>query len=747
MTSGRVVTGTTGVLPVYAAALFVSALLLFAVQPMFTKMVLPMLGGSPGVWNTAMLFFQTVLLIGYAYAHLATRGLGIRGQIFLHLAVLGLAFAVLPIGVAAGWSPPADRAPVFWLFGLFAVSVGLPFFAVAANAPLLQKWFSHSGHRAANDPYFLYGASNLGSILALLAYPVLLEPVFRLHQQSRLWLGGYVLLVALIAICAVLLWRGKGTAQAPAADGTASAPADGAVTGRRRLHWLILAFAPSSLLLGVTAHITTDVASVPLLWVLPLALYLLTFVIVFARRPALRHHWMVKAQPFVVLPMVFLFWWNLRIPLLFIGFHLVVFFVTTIVCHGELVRRRPAADHLTEFYLWVSLGGMLGGVFNVLVAPVVFDTILEFPLALVLACALRPLLADGGRRALVWDFVLPALLLAVFSVPPLAFGFTLADLRPGDAGTVGAVLYFVPLGLFAYSFRLRPLRFGLGVAAILAVTALSSATDNVVAAERSFFGVHRVKVTPEGRFNVLFHGTTVHGAQHTDPARWGDPLTYFQTEGPVGQLFAALGREGRVRTVGVLGLGAGSIACYRLPGQTWTFFEIDPLVEMFARDSRYFRYMSECAGDTRVVLGDGRLSLHKVPDGRFDVLIMDAFSSDSVPMHLITREALALYMQKVAAGGLLVFNISNRNMDFAGVLGNLVDAAGLEGRYQRYRTGRADYRETYKVGSDWVVIARRQGDLALLDGMAGWRRLHTDPAVGVWTDDFSNILGVMKFLR
>ncbi|MDP6515881.1 MAG: fused MFS/spermidine synthase [Alphaproteobacteria bacterium] len=727
------------------AALLISAVLLFAVQPMFTKMVLPLLGGAPAVRNTAMLFFQTMLLAGYGYAHLATRSLGPRAQLVLHLAIMGVAAATLPIAVAAGATPPADGAPVPWLIGLFAVSVGLPFFALSANAPLLQRWFAASGHPAAADPYFLYGASNLGGIMALLGYPVLIEPLLRLQAQAWLWTLGYALLTALIAILALMLWRrGRGGQDSPPHPAAASA-AGAAVTWRLRLHWLILAFAPSSLLLGVTAHITTDVAAVPLLWVLPLALYLLTFVIAFARRPALRHHWLVKAQPFVVLPVTLLFWWDVRIPALFIILHLAAFFVTAMVCHGELIRRRPASRDLTQFYLWIALGGMMGSAFNVLVAPVVFESVLEFPLALVLACALRPVLGRGRGPALAKDLAFPALLLAAFAVPPLAFDFRMAVLGPGIPEVAGAVLYFVSLGMLAYGFRLRPLRFGLGVGVVLTVSALTSATDDVIARERSFFGVHRVKVTESGAFTLLQHGTAIHGAQHTEPEFRRDPLTYYQADGPLGQIFAVLGED--VGDVGILGLGAGTMACYRRPGQSWTFFEIDPVVARIARDRRFFHYMADCAPDASVVLGDGRLSLEAVAEGRFDLLIVDVFSSDSVPLHLITRQALDLYMTKLAADGLVLVHISNRHLDFAPVLANLAADAGLDARQQAYQVAEPDYLKTYKFDSHWVVIARPSRGLADLDRNPAWRPLAPDPGTGVWTDDYSNILSAIKLFR
>ena len=726
--------GDTGVLSIFMATIFLSALLVFSVQPMFTKMVLPLLGGSPGVWNTAMLFFQTVLLAGYVYAHLTTRYLGVKRQAWLHVTVMAMVFLALPIGVAAGWTPPTEGAPVPWLIGLFAVSVGLPFFAVATNAPLLQRWFSHTRHSAAADPYFLYGASNLGSILALLGYPVVIEPLLKLDEQSWAWASAYALLVVLIGACAVTLWR-RYVASETAPEPVAVAPRGGTVTWRRRLHWLVLAFAPSSLLLGVTVHITTDVAAVPLLWVIPLSLYLLTFVLVFARRPLLKHAWMVKAQPFFVILIATSFPFVYRgAPILFAA-HMAVFFVTAMVCHGELVKRRPGAGDLTEFYLWMSLGGMLGGVFNVLVAPVVFDSVYEYPLILVLACMLRPR-ESGDTRFVSWlDAVFPAALLVVFGLLPLLFDVNLIDL-----GLVGVVVFFIALGIAAYSFRLRPVRFGLGIAVILVATALTATQSSIVTRERSFFGVYTVKRTDTGNVNLFVHGRTVHGAQHTDPARWREPLAYYHRDGPLGQVFAALDGVKTLERVGAIGLGTGAAACYRRPGQSWTFYEIDPAVERLARDTRYFHYMSECAGDADVVYGDARLSLLTTPDGRYDLMILDAFSSDAIPMHLITREALALYLRKLADGGIIVFHISNRNLDLSGVMANLVDDAGLVGRLQRSDEPTAEQRKVYKMASIWVAIARKPADLAVLDGDARWVPLEPHPGAGLWTDDYSNIL-------
>ena len=728
------------VLPLFMITIFLSSTLVFSVQPMFAKMVLPLLGGSPGVWNTAMLFFQIMLLLGYIYAHLTTKLLGVRWQAWLHVVIMAAVLLNLPISVANGWAPPAEGAPVPWLIGLFAVSVGLPFFAVATNAPLLQRWFSHTGHSAATDPYFLYGASNLGSILALLSYPLLIEPFLKSHDQSLVWTGSYTILVGLIMACGITLWR----RYRPESLSVASPPqvtAEFEVAWSHRLHWLVLALVPSSLLLGVTMHITTDVAAVPLLWVLPLMLYLLTFVFVFARRSILPHSWMVLVHPFFLVLMALSFQWISMQAAASFTLHILVFFVTTMVCHGELVKRRPGPRHLTEFYLWMSLGGMLGGVFNVIIAPVLFNSVFEYPLMLVLACLLRPRQPQTASFLNGQDILFPGLLLAIFGIPLLMGN------HPSDWGILGISVFFTVMGLVTYSFRLRPLRFGLGIATVLILTALSGTHNQVLIKERSFFGVNTVQRTEAGDFNLLLHGNTIHGAQHTDPDRWKEPLTYFHKNGPLGQIFASLNKTDTLKRVGVLGLGTGTLVCYRQPNQEWTYYEIDPSVVRLAQDTRFFRYLSACGGDTQVVQGDGRLSLATVPDGHFDFIIADAFSSDSVPMHLITREALDLYLQKLANGGLIAFNISNRNLELAGVMANLATDAQLVGRLQRYHDVSQEQKANFLFASDWVIMARQVEDLMIFDEDTRWTPLVPNPSSRVWTDNFSNIVGVLKILN
>ncbi len=630
------------------------------------------------------------------------------------------------------------------MIGLFAVSVGLPFFAVATNAPLLQRWFSHSGHSAAADPYFLYGASNLGSILALLAYPVAVEPLLSLEIQGWAWAAAYAVLVGLIGACGFSLRRRyvakAGSAGTIGANSGAPSVAPGKINWSRRLRWLVLAFVPSSLLLGVTSHVTTDVASVPLLWVIPLTLYLLTFVLVFARRPVLKHAWMVKAQPFLVILLVLFFRFLGGLPVVVFCFHMAAFFVTAMVCHGQLARRRPGADDLTEFYLWMSVGGMLGGVFNVLVAPLVFDGVYEYPLVLVLACLLRP--RKSGERFADWrDAVFPAALVAILGLPAQLFG-----VRVVDFGVLAVFLFFMVLGLAGFSFSGRPLRFGLGVAAILATTALNTSRSDVIDRERSFFGVLTVKSTMDGNFMLMVHGNTLHGTQHRDPARWREPVSYYSRNGPLGQIFAALDGVKNPARVGVIGLGTGSAACYQRPGQRWTFYEIDPTVTRLAADTRYFHYMSECAGeDTEVVHGDGRLALVRAPDALYDLIILDAFSSDAIPIHLLTREALGLYLAKLADGGGVIAHISNRNLVLSGIVANLAVDAGLVGRQQRHITTPQQKSENAILSSHWVVLARASADLSMLAGDARWRPLEPDSGAGLWTDDFSNILTALRW--
>jgi SAM-dependent methyltransferase len=692
------------------------------------------------------------LLAGYLYAHLASKWLGVRLQTAFHLGLLIVILFTLPIGIFHGWTPPTDSNPVAWLLLLLLLSVGLPFFVVSTTAPLLQKWFAQTSHAFAHDPYFLYGASNLGSLLALVAYPTIIEPYLRLHHQSWAWAGGYLVLIALLSLCGVIVWRATGQTKAAispdppaAATGNSNAnPAAGPLTIGQRVWWVLLAFAPSSLLLGVTTFLSTDIASVPLLWIVPLIIYLLTFVLVFARNPLIPHRVMVFLEPFVIIPLAVFFFIQIKTGLWqALPFHLLAFFIIAMVCHGELMHSRPSADYLTEFYLWISVGGVLGGIFNALIAPILFNSVIEYPLIIVVACLLRPSFspADQKSHEWWWDILLPlilgvllALLLQVFRALPARLKFMALLMTACSAGT------------FCYSFRFRPWRLGLGLGVlILAGTWFIAQPERVLLKERNFFGISKVAEDAAGHYRMLTHGSTVHGAQSLDPARRREPLTYYHRNGPLGQVFAVFSGPRAKQEVAVVGLGTGTIACYAQPGQHFTFYEIDPAMERIARDPRYFTYLSDCPAQLKVVLGDARLSLQGAPESFYDMIILDAFSSDAIPIHLVTREAIRLYLAKLKPGGILVFHTSNRYLDLKPVLGNLARDAGfisLSGSDPQLSDEDLKKR---KSSSTWVVMARTLTDLRGLARDQRWHILPVRPGDTLWTDDFSNILSVFNW--
>lgn len=724
--------------PLYAAALFLGSLLLFSIQPMVTRMVLPSLGGSPAVWNTAQVFFQAALLAGYVYAHLVTRLLQKRARLALHFALLIGAALLLPVGISPGWVPPSEASPIPSLLAVLALSIGLPFFAVATTAPLLQNWFSHTLHASASDPYFLYSASNLGGLVALLGYPFFFEPAFGLARQGVIWAAGFVVLALLIAAAGVFLPKTRPPAALSAVPIPAAGQGAPPVSWPLRVRWLLLAFAPSSLMLGVTLYITTDIAASPFLWVVPLALYLLTFVISFARKPALRHSWMLALQP-VVVGLLLVFFDTGRLALGF-GLHLGAFFVTAMVCHGELARTRPHAGRLTEFYIWMSLGGVLGGSFSGIVAPLVFESVIEYPLALVLACALRPGVFAGTRGEIGRDLAYPLLLglgyLAVVQRLPGA-GETLAQAVTASAALIVCVLLYV--------FRRRATRFALAVALLLGVSHADVGPGVVIAQERSFFGVHRVILDSSGLVHVLTNGKTVHGAQFMDPVRYPEPLTYFTRAGPAGQVFAELGKTRPQARIGAVGLGSGAITCFLAPGQTLTYYEIDPDVAALASNPKYFLYLSACGRKVDIVYGDGRRNLEMSDDAAFDLLVLDAFSSDAIPAHLLTREAVSLYVRKLRPGGVLLMHISNRRLDLVPVVGAVTAAAGLSARVQSHEPADPRLRQSYHWPSTWAIAAREDGDLAPFDAGGKWQRLIANASVRPWTDDYSNVAGAIEW--
>jgi SAM-dependent methyltransferase len=903
---------------VFCATLFLSAALLFIIQLFAGKLLLPFLGGTPAVWNTCMVFFQALLLAGYLYAHALPRWFKPRTQLLVHfvmllLPLLPLAFLHFDVAsVAEKYPPPGETNPIPWLLFILLMIVGLPFLVVATSAPLLQKWFSSTDHPSANDPYFLYGASNLGSVLGLLGYPTFIEPMLRLndrafyftHTQAFYWTAGYLVLVAMTMICGWLTLSrmkedgvDKGVVHYEESPEQEEGPQK-VPTIFTKVRWVLLAFVPSSMMLGVTTHITTDVAAYPMLWVLPLSVYLISFILVFSRIPLVLsmsvvvllplvvigaltapeidpassgnvlyqiRHFMVNLlkEDFARIRFIQIAGYALTILFVFVFFrshaeihqgmiillpcfllllaleptladrkglalksvdlvllHLGALFVTAMVCHGELARTRPPTKYLTGFYLLMSLGGVLGGIFNTIIAPQLFDRIWEYPLIMAVACLLLPRFElleekteEGGEAKIRKDTAFPAFVAVLLFV----FGVVMV-------GSFVARSFVTREQATEYIEENIPEQ--LQPTAIRWANTMTVPREGLIHRERNFFGyftIYRYKdykfleetdigpavgawqavggqaLTPGGpplglmaqalvasevarsddlvfvrwpgeTVHWMLHGTTTHGEQIYLPEYLRkEPITYFHRTGPIGQFFEAVNQREGPQNVAVLGMGTGTLAAYMKPGWTITFYEIDPaVVRVAGLDSEYFTYIKDAkargvnVNDPYKTLGDGRLQLAKAEDNSLDVLFMDAFTSDAVPVHLITKEALEIYLKKLKPDGLLVINIANRYLDLEPVLGNLAEALGLEG----YSSGGPNEssqsdemvsRTAYRYANHWVVLARKgpKGSTSpqlqpLIsqepnEGTPKWEELQTNPSLGLWTDDYSNLLRVYSW--
>jgi hypothetical protein len=731
------------VLVVYTAAIFVSALLLFSVQPLFTKMVLPRLGGSPAVWSVAMVFFQSLLLGGYAYAHYLMQLRQRMLPVAIHLVLLVIALLTLPLSIAGGWGEPPTSGYAFWLLGLFAVSIGLPFFALAANNPLLQAWFVRTGHPNGPDPYFLYASSNIGSFLALLSYPVLLEPMFTLRTQNLIWTAGYGLLIVLIAACGVLLLRSPVMVRSDPLIAEADAPAP---PWTLRARWIFLAAVPSGLLIAVTAHISTDVAAAPLLWVLPLSLYLLTWVLVFQSRPLLPHKWVLMLQPLAIAGVVVLLALSgERNLLITLGGHLLCFFVIAMACHGELARTRPATKYLTGFYVALSFGGMVGGLFAGLIAPYTFSWIAEYPILAALAVLCRPQTEERWPRWSRWYWPLLAIAAVLLIAPSYSEGKLFAWLEEQRVYVIGAVaIAGTLLAMLRMADRVKLA--GIVVLALVLIR-IYPGDDGRVETVRSFFGVHKIVVTPHGQYHVLMHGTTIHGAEKfqnndgTPVTGRPEPITYYHKDGGIGQAISAIReRKGAPLRVAVIGLGAGTLTCASQPGEDWKFFEIDQSMVDTAKDPKYFTYIQKCDPDLKPVIGDARLTFAREPHGVYDLIIVDAYSSDAIPIHLATEEAMAIYKDKLAPQGAVVMHVSNRHLELASVVVGIADANDLKSWVFSEDSGRDS---EYIFSTSVVVSAREDADVGKLASSDEWELTEAEDHQRVWTDDYSNVLGAV----
>ena len=692
---------------------------------MVGKMLLPYLGGAAAVWTTCVLFFQAMLLAGYVYAHLLGRLADIRTQVLIHGIVLVTPFAFLPIRFSGASSQ-------FDLLLSLLVSTGIPFLVVSTTAPLLQSWFSRTKHSSADDPYFLYAASNAGSLLALIAYPIFIEPGIGVAAQSRLWLAVYACFLPLVFFSAALALRHRAIPNINQHRDTPSPDL------RTRLYWTAAAFVPSGLMLAVTSHIAANLTSAPFLWTVPLAIYLLTFILAFARRWRASSVRVSRLIPVVLLAMFPLVAAGVVVPpgvnWIVIGGHLLVLYCGALLCHTALAERRPDAGHLTEFYFWIALGGVLGGVFTATIAPAIFNTVFEYPLLV----ALLPFFRAGkpGGKSLFFPLLFGIGVLVAWIV------FRATGL---DANTEALALAHTALIFICYKLKNHVRRFALSFAiltvAYVWILPRFIETGDRLYVSRNFFGVKKVVEDRPAQLRKLLHGDTIHGMERTDPDRLGTPISYYYPTGNVGEVVGLLQGRGSGQRIGVIGLGSGTMAAYADAERSVTFYEIDASVETIAR--RFFTFLTRCGGRCDVVIGDGRLELAKAADGSFNLLMLDAFSSDSIPAHLVSREAVQLYLAKLAPDGVILFHVSNRYLDVERLVSALVVDAGLSGLSRFDEAG--NLRAEGKTNSTHVVAARRVEDLRPLTTQGGWKRVVRPADFEPWTDDYSNLLALIRW--
>lgn len=731
--------------PVYVVTMLLSASLLFLVEPMFARMALPLLGGTPAVWAIALCFFQAALLGGYVYAHLLNKHAGPQAAAAIHLVLMAGGWFFLPVHIEASAVPDSGAVAGLWLVAMMAKSIGYPFFFLSATAPLLQSWFARTIHPNADNPYFLYSASNIGSIGALILYPFLVEPNLGLAMQARLWSIGYGLLMVGIAVSGMFMLRHLCSPLTHWANTIQQS-----ISMRRKLWWVLMAFVPSALLVAWTNHITTDIASAPFLWLPPLVLYLLSFVLVFRDKPLVSLP-LARIAQLLTLPVCFAVQFSLPLFLtsLVIVSGAVFFFATTIICHRQLYETRPDAAQLTEFYMLMSVGGVLGGLFVSLLAPVTFSSVAEYPLLMVAALLCWSPLFSAEKLAAVSR--LAAIPLITFCVvllaTPLAAGhFSLPDFL--SIKNLSIASFAALTGYFAISRTY-------GAAAVCLLLALYTGavplpTERLLL--RNYFG--EIKIIDGGAeepYRVLQHGTTMHGAERLselapDYTVAPHALTYYSPEGGMAkallstqQRLAAAGKTGTYR---IVGLGTGSLACYAKPGEDWAYYEIDPHVTEVARDPTQFSFLSKCKPGMDVIEGDARLTMKGSDEKSFDYLLIDAFSSDSVPVHLITTEAMKLYLSKIKDDGVLVMHVTNRYMDLVPVVAANLAAIdpSLQARVLDFAPAKFDISANHSIA---IAISRNPQTLTALDQQGGTAPLVAQPGVDPWTDDFANLPAAM----
>jgi SAM-dependent methyltransferase len=729
----------------FVITILTGSFLLFLVQPMVARMALPKLGGAPAVWNSAMLVYQALLLAGYAYAHRLSKEPPKR-QAIVHLLVLALAAVWLPIGLAAMTIPP-DGSPIFWVPWLLVASIGPLFFAVAAQAPLMQRWFGLAGNQG--EPYALYAASNIGSFAGLIAYPLLVEPFMPIIEQTWLWSALYALLFLLVASCAFKIWHDRSAKVVKQV--TEDAAPRTVIDWKTRAYWIALSAVPSGLMLSTTAHLTTDLMAMPLLWVIPLGLYLLSFSAAFADNRLLANVF-TKVAPSIVLlagATAFAFFGNAVIYSLITT--VLLLFSVAVALHAEMYRTRPDASQLTDFYLMMSIGGVIGGLFCAILAPLIFDWTWEHPLLIFAAALLLPQIRlitlsgdeDAGEKG-------PIRATVMLGIIALAVGLGSGILDPVGNGwaKMAVTAVMIAVGVFAIGTRMA---YALVVAGIMMANGgyfnlMQTAAD---VRWRSYFGTYTVNTEPTGQFRWLLHGTTMHGMQNlTKPTL---PISYYGKHSGVGLAFAkAEALYGPDAAIGVVGLGSGTLACYAKPGQSWHFFEIDPLMVDIAKSKKVFSFIERCTPQAPIHLGDARLTLAEQPAHSLDMLAIDAFSSDSIPLHLLTKEAFDIYRRVLKPDGLLVVHISNRHVDLKPVLAAEAKAGKWTLAQRNDNPPKGD-NESGERSSKWIAMSSDAATLAKLTGplvktasktykAEEWLVLEPSDKAKRWTDNYASVL-------
>jgi hypothetical protein len=692
----------------FGFCLFLSAFLLFVIQPMAAKVLLPLFGGAPMVWTVCMLYFQIVLLLAYGYAFLLSRYLPLKGQQLIHCIILVASFLMLPIL----WETLPDStsiAPTVSLLSLLFLKLTIPLWMISATAPLLQFWFSKTHHPSAHDPYFLYVASNFGSFLALLGYPFIIERFIGLKEQSFVWSIGYIIFALIIGLlCLLINYKPAGRVYQKHES----------IRLQCRIRWIYLSFVPVSLMLGVTTYITTDIASTPLLWVLPLALYLLSFVITFSHPPLLSHQWVINNVVFVLaFPLLgFVFGSRVEAFIELIVVHLATFFMLAMLCHGELVKSRPSPHHLTEFYLIIALGGVLAGVFNSLIAPYIFSQAYEYPLAIIFAVLILP----SQVKTINWKVILLiGLLLCVNYFLPSSFVW----MKKNHIIPVLCVIIMVLRAENSKQFALSL------VLLFLFVFVISD--KKVLWQGRNFFGIKRV--VQQDNAHMLISQTTIHGVQLIDKdIKANQKLAYYQPSLEVGRMY-----DDAQLQVAIVGLGVGIIGCQFDKKDTVHFYEIDPQIITIAKENAFFTLVKDCQPKALFKLGDARLSLQKEKNNYFDLIILDAFNSDAIPTHLLTYEALLLYQGKLKKDGALLIHISNRYLNLLPVIAAFTQNLKLPLLFKHSKS-----QGPWQFASEWVLITKNKH---LIDKLVlkDWFKVIRTPDF-LWTDDYSNIIPLLK---